>query len=87
MTDEENIPRPTCGRIVHYVCGTGDIWAAIVMKDPAAPRGLRVDLTVFGLTGPRIEEDVPYDKDNHPGSWHWMAYQLGQASLGKKPGT
>jgi hypothetical protein len=82
----EEVPKPTCGRIVHFVNASGEIRAAIVIKDPEIP-DMTADLTVFNEGGPQVRDAVPYSSEHKPYTWHWMAYQLGQASLGKKPGT
>jgi hypothetical protein len=84
----ENIPRPTCGRIVNFVAPSGQIRAAIVMSEPGPIGGAEeaydaytVELTVFYHTGPGTHHRVAYSAENNPGSWHWMPYQLGQAKF------
>lgn len=66
---------PSTGRTVHYVSrGSADgIYPSrcvpFIVVEP-----LRDD-AVSGWTlnphGIRYEEDIPYDEDNAPGTWHW----------------
>jgi hypothetical protein len=81
MDKQSVIPVPTLGRIVHYVGLDGKTYAAIVCKNPPAYDEMKPHLSVFYPGGVVTLHDVSYasEESNSPGTWHWMAYQLGQA--------
>jgi hypothetical protein len=76
-------PTPSVGRIVHYVAfGTpggeypeGTHRAAIVTEVEPSPPDVdepkNVSLCVFNPTGMHFREDVPFDPEGKPGTWHW----------------
>lgn len=88
--NDEVIPKPTLGRIVHYNGLDGGVYAAIVAKNPPEYDDMKPHLAVFYPDGVGTVCDVPYasEESHSPGTWHWMAYQLGQAKYQTaKPGA
>lgn len=70
------MPRPSVGRIVHYV-GAGRVCLAAMITHVWTPDQMRhqvdaVSVTIFdpnGETWPDTE--VEPDFAHHPGTWHW----------------
>jgi hypothetical protein len=64
------------GRIVHYVGMNGKTYAAIVsflhLEKSCSNADMICTLTALYRTGPHVVLDVPYNRDGHSGTWHWM---------------
>ena len=67
--------RPLLGQIVHFSSVSGACRAAMVtergMDTGVAGVLACVTLRVFTPYGSEVRVDVPYDKDQRPGTWHF----------------
>ncbi len=67
--DREGILKPSVGRIVRYVTGSCECYAAIINEVYSETC---VSLHVFSINGLFLARSVPYDPEGESvGTWHW----------------